>query len=102
MLAAERRKVPPDLSQELLGAVNGLRTEMTRRFGQVDEKLDGVCDDVATLKTQQAVNAALAKQADNVAQGHTLDYRFKLGIIVAAFTGACGLVLGVLNFLAGH
>ena len=54
---AERRKVPPDLASELLGAVNAMRVEMDRRFKGLDDKLDAVCEDVSEIKLARAVES---------------------------------------------
>ena len=71
--------------------------------------LDGVCDDVAELKTVQAVESARAKWAANdervradQADHHVLSYRFRVGIAVAAIGGIGGLLLGLVNFVVGH
>ena len=91
------------------GVVTQLRADLNERFDKIDLKLDGVCEDVAELKTDQAINAAHAKwtaddqkvRADQ-ADHHVLSYRFRVGIAVAAIGGIGGLLLGLVDFVMGH
>ena len=103
----------PDLEAQLLGsinttlgAVNGLRDEMSRRFGTVttdiaslDAKLDSVCFQVATLETDRRVDEAVARVRDEVAQAHTLGFRWRVGIVVAASSAFGAAAVGILSAL---
>ena len=89
--------------------ITQLRVDINGRFDKLDGRLDGVCDDVAELKTVQAVESARAKWAANdervradQADHHVLSYRFRVGIAVAAIGGIGGLLLGLVNFVVGH
>ena len=101
--------MPPDLAAELLGAVNAMRTEMDRRLGgiavsvdRLDAKLDGVCDQVEAIEQSRQVEAALARQRNETALSHTLDWRWRIGIAVAAAGGLGGFVLAIVNLIGGH
>jgi hypothetical protein len=83
--------MPPDLVAELLGSVNAMRTEMDRRFGglvkqvgDLDAKIDGVCDDLNNIKTARAIEAAKAEVRNQIAIDHSLAFRYRVGIAVAA------------------
>lgn len=96
--------------------ITQLRVDINGRFDKLDGRLDGVCEDVAELKTEQAINSAratwAAHDADVRAQQadrHVLSHRFRVTVVV----GACGAVatalvtggpalLSALQFLARH
>jgi hypothetical protein len=95
------------------GVVTQLRVDLKDRFDKLDEKVDGVCSDVDRLKTDAAVNAALAKQATDLAkttaaanvrlaESHVLAYRWRVGIAIGAAGGLGGLCIGVFRLLIGH
>ena len=94
--------MPPDLAAELLGAVNAMRTEMDRRLKEINGKLDGVCEDVVKLKTDQAVEAALAEQSRQDSSEHVLSFRWRVTVAIAASGAVLATVLGALNYMAGH
>jgi hypothetical protein len=111
----------------VLGAVTEFRTgiddRLTRKFGEIttqigalDVKLDGVCLQVGDLEEARRLTAALAGQADKIAVAadvvavkanaiavqHSLSTNQRMAIIVSAIAACGGVIIGLLNFLAGH
>jgi hypothetical protein len=91
------------------GVVTQLRVDLNERFDKIDGKLGGVCEDVAELKTAQAVDSARANWAANdqavradQANRHVLSFRWRVGIVVAAAGGAGGALLALVNLVVGH
>lgn len=113
-------------NDNLLGAVNQFREDVTDRFGRMADQLNGVCDDVIAIKgerreeaavaRERAANAKTAAEAATVAEGkhaatameerheqtasveaHALAYRWRVGIGLAAITGLGALLLNLLN-----
>jgi hypothetical protein len=108
------------LSSSVLGRVDQMVVEMGRRFDdqkadicELSVKLDGVCDTVREIVTARTVEAALAKQTKEVmagqadqAQKHTLELRWRIGIVISACCGACtmlGMAIALLRIAdVGH
>lgn len=97
----------------LLGVVTELKETVKDGFERIDLKLEGVCEDVAEIKTARAVDVAvatstaeaaalLAKQRAATAEAHVLSFRWRVTIAVAAGGALFGALLGFLNFLVGH
>jgi hypothetical protein len=101
----------------VMGAVMELRKGVDQRLdrefadsraliGTISTKLNGVCDEVVTIKNERRLADALAmertsiaKQADAVAVQHSLSRNQRLGVMVAAVSGCGALALGVVTLL---
>jgi hypothetical protein len=99
---AERRKVPPDIASELLGAVNAMRVEMDRRFKGLDDKLDAVCEDVSEIKLARAVESGRAEARDQVAQHRMMDGRSRLTLTIAAVGAVASAVMAAVAIVGGR
>ncbi len=103
---------PSDVAT-LIGLVNNLDGRVAEFQTQVNKRLDDVCETVSDLSTEKKVAAALKAQTREVMAGqeaqavkHTLDLRWRIGIVIAAVSGTCGAIgttIVVLRIvLAGH
>lgn len=103
---------PSDVAT-LIGLVNNLDGRVAEFQSQVNGRLDEVCKTVSDLVTEKAVAAAVKAQTKEIMAGqqaqatkHTLDLRWRVGIVIAAVSGSCGAIgttIVVLRIIvAGH
>lgn len=96
------------LSSSILGAVDQTRLDMNRRFKETNLKLDEVCTTVGGIVTARAIEAALAKQTQEMgtanearAERHVLSYRWRAGIAISAVGTSGTLLFTALLFATG-
>lgn len=96
------------LSSSILGAVDQTRLDMNRRFKETNLKLDEVCTTVGGIVTARAIEAALAKQTQEMgtanearAERHVLSYRWRAGIAISAVGTSGTLLFTAIRFATG-
>ena len=96
------------LSSSILGAVDQTRLDMNRRFKETNLKLDEVCPTVGGIVTARAIEAALAKQTQEMgtanearAERHVLSYRWRAGIAISAVGTSGTLLFTAIRFAMG-
>ena len=96
------------LSSSILGAVDQTRLDMNRRFKETNLKLDEVCTTVGGIVTARAIEAALAKQTQEMgtanearAERHVLSYRWRAGIAISAVGTSGTLLFTAIRFAMG-
>ncbi len=103
----------------VLGAVNefraGINQRLDRQFGEitaslstVEGKVDGANTRLGCLEEARRLDAALAASAKTTATernadrtAHALSTNQRMAIVVSAIAAVGGVLLGLLNFLAG-
>lgn len=93
----------------LIGMVTQFRADMTARFNGVDGRLDVVDSRIGKIELSREVEHALAiaaknaaERAEDVDKEHTLSYRWRMGIALAAAGSAATLLLSVARFVTGQ
>jgi hypothetical protein len=89
----------PAIEAELLKAVRELRLDMGRRFVFINKRLDGICIDVSTLERDRDVARGVAEALQAQSTEHTLSFRWRIGIALAAAAGLGALFLNILHFI---